>query len=67
MASSPSAGPNAPVDLSIDKEKLKKAFDVSHFDFNAVLRGAQLTLVGGELALLCEHGCFADVPRDAQG
>lgn len=30
-----------------DKEKLKKAFDVSHFDLNAILRGAQLTLVGG--------------------
>lgn len=35
-----------PVD--IDKEKLKKAFDVSHFDINAVLRGAELTLVGGK-------------------
>lgn len=34
-----------PVDL--DKEKLKKAFDVSHFDINAVLRGIELTLVGG--------------------
>jgi hypothetical protein len=31
----------------IDTEKLKKAFDISHFDLNAVLRGAQLTLVGG--------------------
>lgn len=34
-----------PVD--IDKEKLKKAFDISHFDINAVLRGIQLTLVAG--------------------
>jgi hypothetical protein len=34
-------------ELQIDKEKIKKAFDVSHFDINAVLRGAQLTLVGG--------------------
>jgi hypothetical protein len=31
----------------IDKEKLKKQFDISHFDINAVLRGVQLTLVGG--------------------
>lgn len=31
----------------IDKEQLKKAFDISHFDLNAVLRGVQLTLVGG--------------------
>lgn len=38
--------PHIPVE--IDKEKLKKAFDVSHFDLNAVLRGIQLTLVGGE-------------------
>lgn len=34
-----------PVD--IDKDKLKKAFDFSHFDINAILRGAELTLVGG--------------------
>jgi len=26
-------------------------FDMSNFDLNAILRGAQLTLVGGELAL----------------
>lgn len=37
--------PHLPVE--IDEEKLKKAFDISHFDLNAVLRGAQLTLVGG--------------------
>ncbi|KAL2751918.1 hypothetical protein ACRALDRAFT_2114717 [Sodiomyces alcalophilus JCM 7366] len=35
----------------IDKEKLKKQFDVSHFGLNAVLRGAQLTLVGAHRAL----------------
>ncbi|KXJ89461.1 transmembrane protein UsgS [Microdochium bolleyi] len=34
-----------------DKEKLKQAFDVSHFDLNAILRGAQLTLVGAHRAL----------------
>ncbi|KAI1371894.1 formamidase [Hypoxylon crocopeplum] len=35
----------------LDKEELKKAFDVSHFDLNAVLRGIQLTLVGAHRAL----------------
>lgn len=41
----------SPVD--IDKEDLKKAFDLSHFDINAILRGAELTLVGGALDLWC--------------
>jgi hypothetical protein len=31
----------------IDKDKLKQKLDVSHFDLNAILRGVQLTLVGG--------------------
>jgi hypothetical protein len=35
--------------IPVDKEQLKKAFDVSHFDLNAVLRGIQLTLVGGKI------------------
>ncbi|KAI0106313.1 formamidase [Hypoxylon sp. NC0597] len=35
----------------VDKEKLKKALDMSHFDLNAVLRGIQLTLVGAHRAL----------------
>ncbi|KAH8887040.1 hypothetical protein GQ53DRAFT_656888 [Thozetella sp. PMI_491] len=35
----------------IDKEKLKKQFDITHFDINAVLRGVQLTLVGAHRAL----------------
>jgi len=35
----------------VDREKLKKAFDVSHFDLNAVIRGVQLTLVGAQRAL----------------
>jgi hypothetical protein len=38
--------------LNIDKERLKEKLeeklDVSHFDPNTVIRGAQLTLVGGE-------------------
>lgn len=37
--------------VEIDKEKLKKAFDISHFDINAILRGVQLTLVGAHRAL----------------
>ncbi|EMR70565.1 putative transmembrane protein [Eutypa lata UCREL1] len=35
----------------LDKEELKKAFDISHFDFNAILRGVQLTLVGAHRAM----------------
>lgn len=35
----------------LDKEKLKKAFDISNFDLNAVIRGIQLTLVGAHRAL----------------
>ena len=31
----------------LDKAKLKKQFDVSNFDLNAIIRGFQLTLVGG--------------------
>ena len=31
----------------LDKQELKQAFDISHFDLNAILRGAQLTFVGG--------------------
>ncbi|KAF3015388.1 hypothetical protein G7054_g7372 [Neopestalotiopsis clavispora] len=34
-----------------EKQKLKKAFDLSHFDINAILRGIQLTLVGAHRAL----------------
>lgn len=34
----------------IDKDELKKAFDTSHFDINAIVRGIQLTLVGGARA-----------------
>lgn len=36
----------------LDKDKLKHKLDVSHFDFNAILRGAQLTMVGGMFSLL---------------
>ncbi|KAL2264017.1 hypothetical protein VTK26DRAFT_3572 [Humicola hyalothermophila] len=34
-----------------DQDELLKSFDVSHFDFNAILRGVQLTLVGAHRAL----------------
>lgn len=37
--------------LKLDKDKLKEAFDLSSFDVNAVIRGAQLTLVGAHRAL----------------
>lgn len=40
------------VEKNVDKEKLKQAFDVSHFGINTVIRGAQLTLVGGEYLIL---------------
>lgn len=39
------------IEEKLDKEELKKAFDISHFDLNAILRGVQLTLVGGEFAV----------------
>ncbi|KAI5925607.1 formamidase [Camillea tinctor] len=35
----------------LDKQELKQAFDISNFDLNAVLRGAQLTFVGAHRAL----------------
>ncbi|KAJ3575587.1 hypothetical protein NPX13_g3985 [Xylaria arbuscula] len=37
--------------LTFDKDKVKDAFDLSNFDINAVIRGAQLTLVGAHRAL----------------
>ncbi|KAK1673078.1 transmembrane protein UsgS [Colletotrichum godetiae] len=37
--------------LPIDKERLKREFDLSHFDVNQILRGIQLTLVGAQRAL----------------
>ncbi|KND90796.1 hypothetical protein TOPH_04446 [Tolypocladium ophioglossoides CBS 100239] len=36
------------IEQNVDTEKLREKLDLSHFDFNAVLRGMQLTLVGGE-------------------
>lgn len=36
-----------PKPIEIDAERLKAKFDLSHFDLNAVLRGVQLTFVGG--------------------
>ncbi|KAL1863953.1 hypothetical protein VTK73DRAFT_6293 [Phialemonium thermophilum] len=41
----------ATVSPPMDKEQLKEAFDISHFDLNAILRGLQLTLVGAHRAL----------------
>ncbi|KAL2694636.1 hypothetical protein Neosp_001221 [[Neocosmospora] mangrovei] len=43
---------SSPDKIQVDKDKLKEKFeekfDLSHFDFNAIIRGAQLTLVGGK-------------------
>ena len=33
--------------LVFNEAKLKEMFDISNFDFNAIIRGIQLTLVGG--------------------
>ena len=41
----------APLDL----DKLKQRFDLSHFGLNAVIRGIQLTLVGGESLFAPSH------------
>jgi hypothetical protein len=37
---------------------VKKAFDTSHFDLNAILRGIQLTLVGGSHPHGRSHATF---------
>jgi len=36
----------------LTKEQLKKKLEVSNFDPNAILRGAQLTVVGGMTSVL---------------
>jgi len=38
---------SAQVGSRIGEADLKRVFDVSHFDLNAIIRGFQLTLVGG--------------------
>lgn len=43
-----SSNEKAQLDKDKLKEKLEEKFDLSHFDPNTVIRGAQLTLVGGE-------------------
>jgi hypothetical protein len=35
------------VQENVDANRLKATFSISHFDANAVIRGMQLTLVGG--------------------
>ncbi|KAI1262019.1 transmembrane protein UsgS [Xylariaceae sp. FL1019] len=40
-----------PQSLKLDTGKMKDVFDTSHFDLNAILRGAQLTMVGAHRAL----------------
>ena len=57
MASSSSSPPPGRVSLAhIDKEQLKQKLDTSHFDFNAIIRGIQLTLVGGMLPCSLDTG-----------
>lgn len=43
-----SSSDKSSIDKERLKEKLEEKLDVSHFDPNTVIRGAQLTLVGGE-------------------
>ncbi|KAI1809763.1 formamidase [Poronia punctata] len=43
--------PDAYAKVNTGRDKVNEAFDFSHFDPNAVLRGAQLTLVGAHRAL----------------
>ncbi|KAI0150656.1 transmembrane protein UsgS [Xylariaceae sp. FL1272] len=40
-----------PNSLKLDMDNMKDTFDTSHFDLNAILRGAQLTMVGAHRAL----------------
>lgn len=47
----PGAGPKKLKEAfawTVDEDKLKTKFDVSNFGANAVVRGMQLTLVGGD-------------------
>lgn len=41
------SAPGPPIGIEREQQQ-RKTFDISNFDINAVLRGAQLTLVGGE-------------------
>ncbi len=48
-----------PNNLTFNKDKVKAAFDLSSFEMNAVLRGAQLTIVGGtSLLFRCSISSF---------
>ncbi|KAL2132864.1 hypothetical protein VTI74DRAFT_3210 [Chaetomium olivicolor] len=47
----PERRPEQGLEQLLNINRLKKQFDVSNFDFNAVLRGMQLTLVGAHRAL----------------
>lgn len=37
----------------LTQEQLKKKLEISNFEPNSILRGAQLTVVGGQYALPC--------------
>ncbi|KAI0394471.1 formamidase [Xylariaceae sp. FL0594] len=49
MAKSKQSTPNLKIEF--DKDRVRDAFDLSHFDLTAILRGVQLTLVGAHRAL----------------
>jgi hypothetical protein len=47
----------------LTQEELKKKFEISNFDLNAILRGAQLTVVGGTHSIQArkrQHPIIAD-------
>lgn len=48
--------------IPLNEAELKKKLDATNFDPNAILRGAQLTVVGGKLDRLSStHRSLADI------
>lgn len=47
--------------LDVDKEKIKRKLDVSNIGPNAVLRGIQLTFVGGKLSRVSTYVTLSDL------
>lgn len=52
LASIHPEGSKSVMSEKLGPQSLKASFDISNFDLNAILRGMQLTLVGGKCALL---------------
>ena len=44
----------------LTQEQLKKKLEISNFDPNAILRGAQLTVVGGQIPCWLSRNYFTD-------